>query len=190
MQLITRSLLEPVRQSLRRFGLGFCLLALSLGSLGEESSALSEVRNFHAISDSLLTSGQIYPNQIAALKERGIEFVVNLAVADPDRNAEEPYAMMSNGINYVNIPVVWTEPTRDDLELFFDMMDARGERPTLVHCFANYRASAFTYLYRVLREGVPEAEAREDLMAVWSDEYFAKTPVWRKFIDEMLSTYP
>jgi protein tyrosine phosphatase (PTP) superfamily phosphohydrolase (DUF442 family) len=148
---------------------------------------LDSVRNFHRISDQLLTSGQIYPAQIPSLQAEGVDFVINLAIADPDRNAEEPYAMMSAGMNYVNIPVSFQEPTQEDLELFFAVMDARGDRKTLVHCFANFRASAFTFLYRVLREGVPEDEAREDLLAVWDDETLEKNPAWVKFIDDSLA---
>lgn len=156
----------------------------------QEPTDFEQARNFHAISETLFTSGQIYPSQIPALQEEGIDFIVNLSVADPKRNAEEPFAVMSAGINYINIPVLWQQPTREELELFFDVMDVRGERVTLVHCFANYRASAFTYLYRVLRAGVPEAEAREDLLAVWDDELFEKNPAWRIFIDEMLESGP
>ncbi|MEM9760535.1 MAG: protein tyrosine phosphatase family protein [Pseudomonadota bacterium] len=153
-----------------------------------ENPKLESVRNFHRVSDSLLTSGQIYPAQIPALKQEGVDFVVNLAIADPERNAEEPYAMMDAGLNYVNIPVSFEEPSMSDLDLFFAVMDARGERKTLVHCFANFRASAFTFLYRVLREGVPEEEARRDLLAVWDDETFDNNPAWVSFIDEALAT--
>ena len=153
-----------------------------------EPEKLAEARNFHAISETLLTAGQVYPGQVPDLKEMGVEFVVNLAVADPERNSEEAYAVMSAGVSYLNIPVLWGAPTKDDLQFFFDTMDARGDRITLVHCFANFRASAFTYLYRVLREGVPEESARKDLMAVWSEELFEKNPVWRDFIAEALSS--
>jgi protein tyrosine phosphatase (PTP) superfamily phosphohydrolase (DUF442 family) len=162
-------------------------LAMAQPASDPTNPDLASVRNFHRISDSLLTSGQIYPAQIPTLKDEGVDFVVNLAVADPDRNGEEPFAMMSAGINYVNIPVLWDQPTKENLELFFAIMDARGDRKTLVHCFANFRASAFTFLYRVLREGVPLAEAREDLMAVWDADTLDDNPAWSRFIDEMLA---
>ena len=154
-----------------------------------EPTDLEESRNFHAISETLLTAGQIYPAQIPALQDEGIELVINLSVADPKRNADEAFAVMTAGINYVNIPVLWDNPTAAKLELFFDMMDARGKRITLVHCFANYRASAFTYLYRVLREGVPEEVAREDLLAVWDDALFESNEVWREFMEATLAAH-
>lgn len=159
-------------------------------AVADETTLLAEAHNFHRISDTLLTAGQIYPAQVPDLSETGVGLVINLAVADAERNAEEAFAIAQAGIGYVNIPVIWDNPTAADLQLFFDLMDARGDRTTLVHCFANYRASAFTYLYRVLREGVPEAEARRDLLAIWDDEAFAQMPQWRRFIDEALAAGP
>lgn len=164
-------------------------LSMAQPAVDSTSPDLASVRNFHRVSDSLLTSGQIYPAQIPTLKDEGIDFVVNLAVADPERNGDEPFAMMSAGINYVNIPVLWDQPTQEDLDLFFAIMDARGDRKTLVHCFANFRASAFTFLYRVLREGVPIEVARQDLSAVWDAETLADNPAWTRFIDETLAAH-
>jgi len=168
------------------------VLVSLLGTAGraDESAPIEEVRNYHRVSDVLLTGGQVYPKHVAALESLGVDFVINLAVADRERNGEEALAIAGAGINYVNIPVLWDQPTREDLDLFFAMMDVRGDRTTLVHCFANFRASAFTYLYRVLREGVPEEEAREDLYAVWDEAKFEENPAWRAFIDETLATYP
>ncbi|WOJ94201.1 protein tyrosine phosphatase family protein [Congregibacter variabilis] len=168
------------------------LLLLSLASalvasaFARGQGDLEDVRNFHRVSDVLLTAGQIYPEQVAALQSENVELIINLAVADPKRNAQEPFAVAAAGISYVNIPVLWDSPTPRDLDLFFAMMDARQGRKTLVHCFANFRASAFTYLYRVIREGVPEAEAREDLYAVWDAAKFDENPIWRAFIADAL----
>jgi protein tyrosine phosphatase (PTP) superfamily phosphohydrolase (DUF442 family) len=164
------------------------LLATS-GVHAQDDAGLEDVRNYHRVSDVLLTSGQVYPQHVKVLEALGVDLVINLAIADPERNGEEPLAVAGAGINYVNIPVLWDQPTRENLDLFFAMMDARGERTTLVHCFANFRASAFTYLYRVLREGVPEEEARRDLYAVWDDAKFAENPAWRAFIDATLADY-
>lgn len=155
----------------------------------QEQGVLEGVRNFHRVSDVLLTAGQIYPAQVAALQSENVELIINLAVADPKRNADEPFAVAAAGISYVNIPVLWGAPTTRDLDLFFAMMDARQGRKTLVHCFANFRASAFTYLYRVIREGVPEADAREDLYAIWDAAKFDENPVWRAFIEDTLVTH-
>ncbi|MFT4769159.1 MAG: protein tyrosine phosphatase (PTP) superfamily phosphohydrolase (DUF442 family) [Glaciecola sp.] len=172
-----------------------CLFLVSIFTLwvtptvALEQGVLEEVSNFHRVSDDLLTAGQIYPRHIPTLQSENVELIINLAVADPERNAEEPFAVAAAGISYVNIPVLWSAPTARDLDLFFAMMDARKGRKTLVHCFANFRASAFTYLYRVIRAEVPEAEARKDLYAVWDEAKFDDNPVWRRFVDETLAAH-
>lgn len=149
---------------------------------------LTDILNFHAISDELYTAGQVLPEHVAAVAAADIEMLINLAPANEERNLKEGFLISQQGIAYVHIPVDWDKPTDQDLSLFFAMMDARGQRKTMVHCFANYRGSAFTYLYRVLRQGVDEPLARKDLHKVWDKEAFEKYPQWRAFIDKHLAT--
>lgn len=167
----------------------FLLLLALLGSALVHAADPDPERilNFHRISESLATGGQVYESQVPGLQEDGVELVINLAIADPERNGQESFHITATGMSYVQIPVIWDKPTVEDLELFFAVMDARGGRHTLVHCFANYRASAFTYLYRVLRLGVPEEEARQDLQVVWDQAAFEEYPWWRDFIDARLA---
>ena len=54
----------------------------------------------------------------------------------------------------------------------------------LVQCAANYRASAMTYLYRVVVENVPEKEAEEDLHAIWNPD---ENDTWRDYINVIKS---
>ncbi len=166
----------------------FWLLALILvcaPTLADEPDPES-IYNYHEVTDAISTSGQLHDVQVSWLRSQGFDLVVNLAVASEDHNLEESYHVTNAGMSYVQIPVPWDNPTRGDLDLFFAVMDARADRKSLVHCFANYRASAFTYLYRVIREGVPEEEARIDLLSIWDDEAFEQYPVWREFIDTAL----
>ena len=128
---------------------------------------LETIRNFQDVSPVLASAGQIGYEQIPLLKERGYEVVVNLAVADEERNGREGFLVAREGLAYVHIPVDWNEPTLEDVELFFDVMQANEGRKIFVHCFANMRASAFVYMYRTLVEGVPEAQARATMEEVW-----------------------
>jgi hypothetical protein len=52
----------------------------------------------------------------------------------------------------------------------------------LVQCAANYRASAMTYLYRVVVEKVSEGEAAKDLHAVWDPD---DNDTWREYVDDI-----
>ncbi len=133
----------------------------------EAPAPLETVRNFQRVSDRLASSGQIAYDQIPLLAEEGFEVVVNLAVADSARNGEEGFRVIQQGLTYVHIPVDWENPSMEDVELFFDVMEAVEGRKVYVHCFANMRASAFVYMYRTLVQGVPEAEARATMNEVW-----------------------
>jgi protein tyrosine phosphatase (PTP) superfamily phosphohydrolase (DUF442 family) len=161
----------------------FTAMLLCLPGLAT-AQVVEDLHNFHAIDASLSTAGQVTDEMIPALVDEGYELVINLAVADEKRNATEAFKVTQSGIAYAQIPVLWKAPKLSDLDLFFAMMDSRGGRKTLVHCFANYRASAFIYLYRTLRLGVAETGARQDLDALWTEEVREKNPVWVQFMRE------
>ncbi|MDH3208227.1 MAG: protein tyrosine phosphatase family protein [Gemmatimonadota bacterium] len=148
--------------------------ALALSALGvvsvhaqERPAPLTSVRNFQEVSEQLASSGQIGYDQIPLLTEAGYEVVINLAIADEERNGREGFLVAQEGLTYVHIPVDWAAPTLEDVEMFFDVMGANEGRKVYVHCFANMRASAFVYMYRTLVEGVPEDEALATMNEVW-----------------------
>ena len=128
-------------------------LALQVASVanGHDDTILNTARNFVRISEDLATSGQIFSEHINAIADQGFHVVVNLATADAERNGQEGFWVAEKGMTYVNIPVSWTEPTLEDVDQFFAVMEANRDRKVYVHCFANMRASVFTYLYRTLK---------------------------------------
>lgn len=152
-------------------------------TVSTDSSALSSAYNFVEISDSLSTAGQITNEEIAAAGEAGFDVVVNLAPARRDRNLEEGFRVTEAGMTYVQIPVDWQAPALRDLELFFDVMDANRDRRVFVHCFANMRVSVFVYLYRTLRQGVPEEDAWDEVLEVWDPGADPETAQWPVFIE-------
>ncbi|MGB1842254.1 MAG: protein tyrosine phosphatase family protein [Longimicrobiales bacterium] len=122
------------------------IVALAAAPLTAQTAPapLETVRNFQIVDETLSSAGQIAYDQIPLLAEEGYEVVVN-----------------------VHIPVDWERPELEDVEMFFDVMQANEGRHVFVHCFANMRASAFVYMYRTLVEGVPEEEARATMNEVW-----------------------
>lgn len=156
---------------------------------GPAPQMLEDAHNFVRISDRLSTSGQITNEEIVAAKDAGFEVVVNLAPARRERNHEEGFRVTESGMTYVQIPVDWREPALRDLELFFDVMDANRDRKVYVHCFANMRVSVFVYLYRTIREGVPEAEAWEEVLKVWDPGADPETAQWPRFIERAQREY-
>jgi protein tyrosine phosphatase (PTP) superfamily phosphohydrolase (DUF442 family) len=153
---------------MKRFVLALLTVAICAPTLGQTADEdLATILNYVKISDQLATSGQIADTQIKSLEEAGYEVVVNLATASLERNGIEGFLVVQGGMTYVQIPVSWAEPSMRDLEMFFDVMEMNRDRKVFVHCFANMRASAFTYLYRTLKEGIDPEEARKAMTPVW-----------------------
>ena len=150
---------------------------------------LTTVLNYHGISDRLTTAGQIEYDQDPQLSEEGYEVVINLATANPERNAMEGFHVTSSGMTYIQIPVEFATPQLSDVKLFFDVMEANQDRKLFVHCIANFRASAFVYMYRTLVEGVPEEEARADMDAVWDPSEQPRWAAWADLIESAQSEF-
>lgn len=142
--------------------------------------ALNPIYAFRAFSEQLATAGQPTETQFALVRDAGFETVINLALVNSTGAIpDEDLVIEDLGMNYISIPVRWEDPKETDLNRFFAVMDERKNQEKLfVHCIANKRVSAFLYLYRVLREGVSEPEARADMHSIWTPN-----EVWQPFLD-------
>lgn len=149
-----------------------------------EVASLDSIRNWVPISEHLFTGGQVANEQVPLLADLGVQTVINLATPRQEVNGQEGFHVASSGMTYVNIPVVWQEPTLEDVDQFFRVMKANEGRTVYVHCVANFRGSAFTFLYRVLVEGIPEDEARKDMEAIWDPVDY---PAWDALINQALT---
>lgn len=147
------------------------------------SPQLSTIYNFLQLTDGTGTSGQPTTAQLGAVKEAGYDVVINLATgATPRDLPNEANVVTGLGLDYIHIPVIWEAPTAADLSKFFDAMDETQDKKRFVHCIANMRVSAFVFLYRVLRQGVPVDEARATMNQLWQPN-----PTWQTFIDAALT---
>jgi protein tyrosine phosphatase (PTP) superfamily phosphohydrolase (DUF442 family) len=143
-----------------------------------------EIYNFLALSDILFTGGMPKEDQIESAAQAGVQTVINLALHNSPRALpDEEHLVKSLDMQYINIPVDWDNPTRQNLDDFMDAMDLRHAEKVLVHCQANYRATGFTALYRVLRQGWNPDDALAVMHKIWDEE---KYPVWKKFIQDNL----
>lgn len=123
--------------------------------------------------------------QMKEVAEAGVQVVINLAPHDvSDAIPNEGELANRLGMEYINIPVIWRAPQRDEVLRFMDTMDAHAGKKIHVHCEANYRASAFVMMYRVLRLGWKREDAVPIMEKMWNPEDF---PVWEKFIEDNLS---
>ena len=139
------------------------------------------VMNYHRIDDRLVTGGHLLDSGTETLKKQGVKIVIDLR-DEPPAGERERYA--EQGIDWINVPVEWRAPKKEDFDRFSEVMREHQDDHVLVQCQANYRASGMTYLYRVIVEKVPEDEAEVDLRAVWNpDDY----DTWREYLAEILA---
>ncbi len=158
------------------------LVAPVRGQAADED--LATIHNYVKISNQLATAGQISYDQIESLATAGYDVVVNLATASETANSLEGFLVTQAGLTYVHIPVSWSEPSMRDLKMFYEVMEMNKDRKVFVHCFANMRASAFTYLYRTMVEGVDPAVAKESMSPVWDPMELAQ---WASLIERASS---
>ena len=85
------------------------------------------------------------------------------------------------GAKYIQLPVDWFQPTPEDYNHFVAAVGANTERNILVHCQMNFRASAFSFLYRVIESDEDFEKAKEDMLSVWTPD-----ATWTNFINEVL----
>lgn len=149
------------------------------------ADALDEIRNYREYSPLFSSAGQPSEEQLQDLGEAGFERIVYIAFANSrGAIADEDQRVKDLGMDYVQIPVVWEAPTRADFELFAAAMESAPGKRTLLHCQANYRASAFAFLYRVLYRDVPMSEAKADMNSVWMPD-----GAWKQLIFELLEAH-
>ncbi|HSL27676.1 MAG TPA: protein tyrosine phosphatase family protein [Anaerolineales bacterium] len=145
---------------------------------------LKNMYNFLTLSEDLFTGGMPTVDQLEDAAQKGVQVVINLAPHDViDALPNEEQLVTSLGMQYINIPVLWNTPTRDGLDRFMDVMDENKEKKILVHCQANFRATAFMALYRILRLGWNPEDATKGMDMIWDVEDY---PVWKMFILENL----
>jgi protein tyrosine phosphatase (PTP) superfamily phosphohydrolase (DUF442 family) len=146
---------------------------------------VKDIYHYQFLSETLSSSGMPTAEQFKEIAEADVQVIINLAPPDvPNALQNEDELAANLGIEYLNIPVIWRAPESEKLIQFMDEMDAHAGEKIHVHCEANYRASAFIMMYRVLRLGWKKEDAVPIMEKMWNPEDF---PVWQKFIDENLA---
>jgi protein tyrosine phosphatase (PTP) superfamily phosphohydrolase (DUF442 family) len=161
-------------------------LIASLAVLAAHAQSWPEAPpNLVQATDRIYTSAQPPVPSLESLKAQGFEAVVYLAPPTvPDAVPEEARIVGGQGIVYVNIPVVFDDPTPRDVETFFAVMRALGPRKVLVHCQANLRASSMTFLYRTLVGHEKPADAWKAVERIWTP----RGP-WKRLIEDELRSH-
>lgn len=158
------------------------LFATASYAVEEPDAALAEIINFRQYSDTFSSAGQPTREQFQVLADHGFERIVYIAFSNnPNALADADQVVKDLGMEYMQIPVAFDNPLPDDFYAFAESMELDIDKKTLLHCQVNARATAFSFLYRVIYNGVLVAEAKADMNTVWQPN-----SVWRDFIFEVL----
>lgn len=145
--------------------------------------SLADIINFRQYSPTFASAGQPTREQFAAIAENGFERIVYIAFSNnPNALPDADQLVKGLGMEYMHIPVTFNNPLASDFYAFADSLRRDGDKKTLLHCQVNARASAFSFLYRVIYEGVDMTEAKADMNTVWQPN-----EVWRDFIFAVLA---
>ena len=159
--------------------------ALSTNAFAVEPTdpTLADITNFRQYSATFASSGQPTKDQLSAIAENGFERIVYIAFTN-NANAlpDADQVVKGLGMEYMHTPVTWDDPLASDFYAFADSLRRDTDKKTLLHCQVNARATAFSFLYRVIYEGVDIAEAKADMNTVWQPN-----ETWRDFIFAVLA---
>jgi protein tyrosine phosphatase (PTP) superfamily phosphohydrolase (DUF442 family) len=159
----------------------------SVSGENKKSNSIADVLNYFPLGSKIGTAGQPTAEQFAFFKAQNYSAVINLAM-DDSANAltNEAEIISALDMSYQHIPVPWNAPNAFHVKEFFEAMDklVQQERPILVHCAANYRASVFTYKYLTLKKGLSKEAATTPLLKKWLPQMDDN---WRKIMALNLS---
>lgn len=150
---------------------------------------LSAIYHYEQLREDIGCSGQPTAEQFQLIEAAGYHAVINLALPSSDNAiANEGSIVTGLAMSYFHIPVEFDAPQLSDLQLFCGVMQALQGRKVWVHCVVNARVSAFLYLYLKHQQGLPEAQARSQLLDKWQPRMDS---VWQQFLqtrkEDMLS---
>jgi protein tyrosine phosphatase (PTP) superfamily phosphohydrolase (DUF442 family) len=145
-----------------------------------------EINNYRKVSELLSLGGQPTEEQIKSAAREWFRTIINLATINSRSSLpDEGGLVRSLGMIYYHIPVEWGNPTEYDFESFENVFRQLSKEKMLIHCAANFRATAFYMLYALKHLGWSDAQADEFMASVWEGSHY---PVWENFINQMKRT--
>jgi len=161
--------------------LGYSLtLVEKFTGISLKGTGISSVFNYLQINPNLATSGQPTKKQLIAIQRAGYKKIINLAPPNAENAlSNEADIVTTLSMDYINIPVNFSNPTEQDFAQFILQMQNHSNQKIWVHCAANMRVSCFIFKYRTAILGENPSYADADLKKIWQPN---KT--WMDFVDK------
>ena len=170
-----------MRKRLKIIGILLLVFALLFG--GKYVYDMNINHNFETITEGkVYKSGVIPPDELESyVKKYKIKSIVDLRfpgtgddVNNPENTseliAEKNAVAKINGLNYFNNGSDQV-PTKDNLKVFYKIMDNPANYPVLIHCYHGVgRAELYSAVYRIEYENTDKDEARTStrFLTKWS----------------------
>lgn len=121
--------------------------------------ALHGVVNANQALPNVVTSGQPGPRHFEALKEAGLEVVLDIRDPMEPRGFDQEALMRELGLDYVNIVVTEGTLTDETLDRILDVMRKNRDRSVLVHCHSGNRVGGALIPHLILDHELTEDDA-------------------------------
>ena len=132
---------------------------------------MKSIRGFMRISGDLVSAGQPTRDELVDVQRCGVKVVLNLAMSDSDFALPDERAVVESlGMEFVHIPVPFSNPTTAHFLQFEEELRSRLDQLILVHCAYNWRASSFAALYAERNCGWTREQADSLRCALWSPD--------------------
>lgn len=158
-------------------GLVFSQLACSNAKQG----SLQQIKNFSQVTNLLASAGMPSASELETIQNHGYKHVINLVPDDQRQQKKQTEALQ---MTFEQIPVDWDQPKLQDFKDFVVLMKKYQHEKVFVHCYINYRASAFAYLYQVTQQGVAPNIAEQKMLSIWQPD-----GTWLEFINMIQAHY-
>jgi protein tyrosine/serine phosphatase len=163
----------------RLFTLNRILIVLALAALPGASlfaKAKEDLPNFHTVHPFLLRGGEPSAEGLRQLKAKGVTQIIDLRAINKKSKTEKAEATRL-GIHYAQLPMSSKAPTKQQVEMFFDLVDhaKKTGECVYVHCqHGSDRTGAMVGIWRVTRDGWTYDRAYKEMRNYYFTPKFAE----------------
>lgn len=152
-------------------------------SVSQTPITLTDIKNFNKISPFFASSGMPTSDELVVVKNQGYQHVINLLPGD---YSAEQTQVESLQMTFNQIAVDWSSPTLKNFQDFVALMKPyeKANEKVFVHCYINYRASVFSYLYQVTQQDVDDDMAKQKMLDI-----FKPKEAWQQYIEMVKQHY-
>ncbi|MEO8449974.1 MAG: hypothetical protein ABI647_09300 [Gemmatimonadota bacterium] len=114
----------------------------------------------------MVTSGQPTPAHLEALKQAGVEIILDIRDPMEPRPFDEAALVRSLGMEYINVPVSSATLSDETMDRVLEVVRANQHRRMLFHCASANRVGGALIPHFILDRGMSEDDAVQAAMRI------------------------